>query len=142
MRRKEKVAEKRREEKKTLYFATFNDCPTSPRKMRTVADLIRGQEAFKALGILKFNARHGSAGSLFKLLKSAIKNYEDKSGETAQPGTLFVTRLFVDGGPMIKRMLPAPQGRAYRVRKRSNHITLYVDKKQSTTDNSQLTTHN
>ncbi len=132
-RRKKTVANKRKEEKKTLYFATLNDCPTSPRKMRTVADLIRGQEAFKALGILRYNARF-SSGSLSKLLKSAIKNYEDKTGETAQPGTLFVTKLFVDGGPMIKRMLPAPQGRAYRVRKRSNHITLYVDKKVATTE--------
>lgn len=135
-RRKATVAKKRKEVLKTTYFATLNDCPTSPRKMRTVADLIRGQEAFKALGILQFNVRH-SSGSLFKLLKSAIKNFEDKTGETAQPGSLFVTTVFVDGGPMIKRMLPAPQGRAYRMRKRSNHITLCVDKKVATavTDN-------
>jgi large subunit ribosomal protein L22 len=129
MRRKEKVANQRKEANKSLYFATLNDCPTSPRKMRTVADLIRNQEVFKALGILKYNARQASSTSLFKLLKSAIKNYEDKTGETAKPGNLFVTKVFVDGGPMIKRMLPAPQGRAYRVRKRSNHITLFVDNK-------------
>ena len=123
--RKKIAADKRKEEKKNQYFAILRNCPTSPRKKRTVADLIRGKEVYAALNILKFNAKH-SSNRLDTLLTSAIHNYEAKSGQRADAGNLFVTEIFVDGAVTLKRMLPAPQGRAYRMRKRSNHVTLYV----------------
>jgi large subunit ribosomal protein L22 len=123
--RKKNRADKRKEDRKNQYFAVLRNCPTSPRKMRTVADLIRGKEVYTALNVLKFNAKHPS-GRLEKLLTSAIHNYEAKSGQRADGGNLYVTEIFVDGAITLKRMLPAPQGRAYRLRKRSNHVTLYV----------------
>ena len=107
--------------------AKLNNAPTSPRKMRMVADLIRGQEVGRALGLLKFEARNGAA-MLDKLLRSAIANWEKKNEEKSlEETTLYVKTIFVDGGPMLKRMRPAPQGRGYRVRKRSNHVTIVVD---------------
>lgn len=128
--RKRLVAEKRKEENKTTYFAKLNNCPTSPRKMRQVADLVRGMDAYKALNVLKFNTREAS-GRLEKLLKSAIANYEQKSQSRADEGTLFVKEIMVDSGMMAKRLRTAPQGRGYRIRKRSNHVTLVLDTKNS-----------
>ena len=107
--------------------AKLNNYPTSPRKMRLLADLIRGMEVEKALGILQFNPKH-PATPLFKLLKSAINNWEQKnSGEKVEDAGLVVKTIMVDGGRVIKRMRPAPQGRGYRIRKRSNHVTIIVD---------------
>jgi large subunit ribosomal protein L22 len=126
--RKRLVADKRKEENKTTYFAKLNNCPTSPRKMAQVADLVRGLDVYKALNILKFNTREAS-GRLEKLLKSAIANYEQKSNSRAEEGTLFVKSVHVDSALMAKRLRTAPQGRGYRIRKRSNHVTLVIDTK-------------
>jgi large subunit ribosomal protein L22 len=107
--------------------AKLNNYPTSPRKMRLLADLIRGLEVEKALGILQFNPKH-PAVPMYKLLKSAINNWEQKnSDEKVEDAGLIVKTIMVDCGRVIKRMRPAPQGRGYRVRKRSNHVTLVVD---------------
>jgi large subunit ribosomal protein L22 len=107
--------------------AKLNNYPTGPRKMRLIADVIRGMEVEKALAILEFHPQH-NAVPLAKLLKSAINNWEQKnSGESAADSNLVVKTVFVDGGRTLKRMRPAPQGRGYRVRKRSNHVTLIVD---------------
>ena len=109
--------------------AKLNNYPTSPRKMRLLADLIRGMEVEKALGILQFNPKH-PAVPMYKLLKSAINNWEQKNAESkVEDAGLIVKTIMVDGGRVIKRMRPAPQGRGYRVRKRSNHVTLIVDSK-------------
>lgn len=109
--------------------AKLNNYPTSPRKMRLLADLIRGLEVEKALGILQFNPKH-PAVPMYKLLKSAINNWEQKnSDEKVEDAGLIVKTIMVDGGRVIKRMRPAPQGRGYRVRKRSNHVTIIVDSK-------------
>ena len=124
--RKQKAAEARKEANKSLYFAKLNDVPTSPRKMRLVADLIRGQEVYKALGILKFSAKEAS-NRLEKLLRSAIANWEVKNDKKAENGQLYVSQIYVDGAGMLKRLRTAPQGRGYRIRKRSNHVTLFVD---------------
>jgi large subunit ribosomal protein L22 len=126
--RKRISAEKRKEERESLYFAKLRNVPTSPRKMRLVADMIRGMEAFRALGVLKFSNKEASA-RVGKLLKSAISNWEQKTGRQAENGELYVTSINVDSATMLKRMRPAPQGRGYRVRKRSNHVTLFVDTK-------------
>lgn len=107
--------------------AKLNNYPTSPRKMRLLADLIRGMEVEKALGVLQFNPKH-PATPLYKLLKSAINNWEQKNAdEKVEDAGLVVKTIMVDGGRVIKRMRPAPQGRGYRVRKRSNHVTIIVD---------------
>ena len=127
--RKKQMAEKQKEVRRNTFYAKLNNCPTSPRKMRLVADLIRGQEVSKALNILKFTPKE-AAGRLEKLLSSAIANYESKSGQRADEGNLFVESIMVDSGLQMKRLRPAPQGRAYRVRKRSNHVTLVVNTKQ------------
>jgi len=129
--RKRIVADQRKEQNKSTYFAKLNNCPTSPRKMRQVADLVRGMDAFQALNILKFNTREAS-GRLAKLLKSAIANYEQKTQARADEGQLFVKEIKVDSALMMKRLRTAPQGRGYRIRKRSNHVTLVLDTK---TDN-------
>ncbi len=129
--RKRISAEERKEAKQHMYFAKLNDVPTSPRKMRLVADMIRGMEAFRALGVLKFSNKE-AALRVSKLLKSAISNWEQKTGRQAESGELFVTSISVDSATMLKRMRPAPQGRGYRVRKRSNHVTLFVDTKTKT----------
>ena len=124
--RKRIAAEARKEAQKTISFAKLKDVPTSPRKMRLVADMIRGVEAFRALGVLKYSNKEAAA-KLVKLLRSAIANWEAKNERKAESGELFVSLINVDGGAMMKRMRPAPQGRGYRIRKRSNHVTLHVD---------------
>ncbi len=107
--------------------AKLNNYPTSPRKMRLLADLIRGLEVEKALGILQFNPKH-PAVPMYKLLKSAINNWEQKNtDEKVEDASLVVKTIMVDCGRVIKRMRPAPQGRGYRIRKRSNHVTIIVD---------------
>jgi len=116
----------RKEERKQTSFAKYNNIPTSPRKMRLVADMVRGMEAFKALGVLHFSNKEAAA-RVELLLKSAIANWEAKNGRKAEAGELKVAAIVVDEGATIKRLRPAPQGRAYRVRKRSNHVTLTVD---------------
>ncbi|HNF28894.1 MAG TPA: 50S ribosomal protein L22 [Chitinophagaceae bacterium] len=109
--------------------AKLNNYPTGPRKMRLLADVIRGMEVEKALAILEFHPQH-NAMPLAKLLKSAINNWEQKNnGESAANSGLVVKTVFVDGGRVLKRMRPAPQGRGYKIRKRSNHVTIIVDTK-------------
>ncbi|MDR1121668.1 MAG: 50S ribosomal protein L22 [Dysgonamonadaceae bacterium] len=125
-RRKRITAEQRKEARKTQYFAKLRNVPTSPRKMRLVADMIRGLEVFKALGVLKFSNKEASA-RVEKLLRSAINNWEQKNERKAESNELYVTSISVDSATMLKRMRPAPQGRGYRIRKRSNHVTLFVD---------------
>jgi large subunit ribosomal protein L22 len=127
--RKHIAAEERKEEKKSQFLAKLNNCPTSPRKMRLVCDLIRGKDVYKALSLLKFTPKE-AAGRLEKLLASAIMNYEKKSGNRPDEGHLVVQEIFVDSGFQMKRIRTAPQGRAYRVRKRSNHVTLIVGEKK------------
>lgn len=124
--RKKLSADKRKEALKTTYFAKLNNVPTSPRKMRLVADMVRGMEVFKALGVLKFSNKEAAA-RVEKLLRSAIANWEQKNERKAESGELMISAIYVDSAAMLKRLRPAPQGRAYRVRKRSNHVTLFVD---------------
>ena len=108
--------------------AYLNNAPSSPRKMRLVADLIRGERVFSALNILKYEAQHASI-RLEKLLHSAISNWQLKNADVKlEDADLFVKEIFVDGGRQLKRLRPAPQGRAHRIRKRSNHVTLVVDR--------------
>ncbi|WP_418811431.1 50S ribosomal protein L22 [Paraprevotella xylaniphila] len=126
--RKKIAAEKRKEALKTQYFAKLQNVPSSPRKMRYVVDMIRGMEVNRALGTLKFSSKSASA-DVEKLLRSAIANWEQKNERKAEDGELFVTKIYVDGGATLKRMRPAPQGRGYRIRKRSNHVTLFVGTK-------------
>lgn len=125
--RKRLKAEQSKEANKTRSFAKLNNCPTSPRKMRLVADMVRGQEVFKALSMLKFSSQDASR-RLEKLLKSAIANWESKNeGLRPEENNLVVKEVMVDSARMLKRIQAAPQGRAHRVRKRSNHVTLVVD---------------
>ena len=126
--RKRISAEARKEAQKTMYFAKLRNVPTSPRKMRLVADMIRGLEVNRALGVLKFSSKEASA-RIEKLLRSAIANWEQKNERKAESGELFVSTIFVDSASMLKRLRPAPQGRGYRIRKSSNHVTLFVDTK-------------
>lgn len=124
--RKRLAAEAIKEAKKSLAFAKLNNCPTSPRKMRLVADLVRGEEVNKALAILKFNPKEASR-RLEKLLLSALTNWQAKNEEgDIEKAALFVKEIRVYGGSMLKRLRPAPQGRAHRIRKRSNHVTLVL----------------
>jgi large subunit ribosomal protein L22 len=108
-------------------IAKLNNYPTSPRKMRLLADLVRGMQVEKALAVLEHNTKH-PAVPLRKLVISAISNWKQKN-EGGDESTLYIKTIFVDGGRVIKRMRPAPQGRGYRVRKRSNHVTVIVDSK-------------
>ena len=124
--RKRKAAEKRKEACKSLYFAKVKGVPSSPRKMRYVVDMVRGMEVNRALAVLRFSKKAASA-DVEKLLRSAIANWETKNERKADVGELFISRIFVDDGVTMKRMRPAPQGRGYRIRKRSNHVTLFVD---------------
>jgi large subunit ribosomal protein L22 len=127
--RKKNSSEARKEANKTIAFAKLNNCPSSPRKMRLVADLVRGKDIMTAINYLKFNPKVASL-DLEKLLISAINNWEQKNeGQDAYSSDLIVKEVKVDGGRMLKRIQPAPQGRAHRVRKRSNHITIVVDTK-------------
>ena len=132
--RKRIKAEERKEMQKNLYFAKLRNVPTSPRKMRLVADMVRGVEAYKALSILKFSTKEAS-GRLEKLLLSAINNWEQKNERKAENNELYVSSISVDSARMLKRLRPAPQGRGYRIRKRSNHVTIFVDTKTQVTDN-------
>jgi len=113
----------------------LNNCPTSPRKMRLVADLVRGQKVERALNILRFSSKEASR-KLEKLLLSAINNWEQKNadGNVAEAG-LIVKEIRVDGGMMLKRLRPAPQGRAHRIRKRSNHVTIVLGQLDNTQSN-------
>lgn len=124
--RKRTAADKIKEARKSTFGAKLRNIPSSPRKMRLVVDMIRGQEAFKALDILKFSNKM-AARDVEKLLRSAIANWEQKNERKAEAGELFVKTVFVDAAPMLKRMRPAPQGRGYRIRKRSNSVTIFVD---------------
>ncbi|SHF61633.1 50S ribosomal protein L22 [Dysgonomonas macrotermitis] len=124
--RKRIAADARKEAKQAVSLAKLNNVPTSPRKMRLVADMVRGMEAFRALGVLKFSNKEAAA-RVEKLLLSAIANWEAKNERKAESGELYVSSIYVDGGAMLKRMRPAPQGRGYRIRKRSNHVTIEVD---------------
>jgi len=127
--RKRERAEQIKEAKKQIAFAKLNNCPTSPRKMRLVADLVRGEGVEKALQILKFNSKEASR-RLEKLLLSAIANWQSKNEDASvEEAELFVKEIRVDGGSMLKRLRPAPQGRAHRIRKRSNHVTLVLGSK-------------
>lgn len=122
------MAQKQKEAKKTVYFASLRNIPSSPRKMRYVVDLVRGMEVSKALATLKFCSKDAS-NDLEKLVRSAIANWEQKNERKAENGELYITRIFVNEGATLKRMRPAPQGRGYRIRKRSNHVTVFVDTK-------------
>ena len=126
--RKHIKAEERKQALKSLYFAKLNNCPSSPRKMRYVVDMIRGMEVNRALGVLRFSKK-AAAQNVEKLLRSAIANWEVKNDRKAEDGELYISKVFVDEGVTMKRMRPAPQGRGYRIRKRSNHVTLFVDAK-------------
>jgi len=133
--RKRNRAEQIKEAKKTMYFAKLNNCPTSPRKMRLMADLIRGEKIDNALNILKFSKKEAS-NRLEKLLLSAITNWQAKNEEASiEDADLFVKEIRVDSGSMLKRLRPAPQGRAHRIRKRSNHVTLVLGANDNTQSN-------
>lgn len=126
------MAERIKAEKKEIAFAKLNNCPTSPRKMRLVADLIRGVQVEKALAILRFSPKEASK-RVEKLLLSAIANWQMKNEDADVEGAdLFVKEIRVDGGAMLKRLRPAPQGRAHRIRKRSNHVTLVLEANNNT----------
>ncbi len=126
------MAERIKAEKKQIAFAKLNNCPTSPRKMRLVADLVRGVKAEKALAILRFNPKEASR-KLEKLLLSALANWQSKNEDAnVEDADLFVKEIRVDGGAMLKRLRPAPQGRAHRIRKRSNHVTLVLGSNNNT----------
>ena len=130
--RKRLMAEKLKEQKKVTAVAKLNDVPTSPRKMRLVADTVRGVEVNRALDLLKFSKRE-AAGRLAVLLKSAIVNWEAKNPEKSKEldnGNVIVKTIMVDPGRTLKRIRPCPQGRAGRIRKRSNHVKIVLDVKQ------------
>ena len=124
--RKREAAERRKVALKTTSIAKLVNVPTSPRKMRVVSDLVRGVEVMKAFNILKYNAK-APAARLEKLLQSAIVNWEAKTGDKIDEGKVYVKTIAVDSARMLKRLRPAPQGRGYRVRKRSNHVTIVLD---------------
>ena len=125
--RKRNKANILKDKKKKLAVAKLRNCPVSPRKMRSVADLLRGKEVGQALNILKFNPRHASK-FLEKLLLSAISNWQSKNEDKSiESSDIFVNEIKVDGGRILKRLRPAPQGRAHRIRKRSNHVTVVLE---------------
>lgn len=133
--RKRERAEQIKEANKSIAFAKLNNCPTSPRKMRLVADLVRGQKVENALNILKFSTKEAS-GRIEKLLLSAIANWQAKNADAnIEEAELFVKEIRVDGGMMLKRLRPAPQGRAHRIRKRSNHVTIVLGSNNNTQSN-------
>ncbi len=122
--RKHIRAEERKAAKKTQYVARLMNVPTSPRKMRLVADMVRGMDVEQALHVLKYSPKEASS-RVYKLLLSAIANWQVKNeGERLEENELFIKKISVDGGRMLKRIQTAPQGRAHRIRKRSNHVTL------------------
>ncbi|MDE7427382.1 MAG: 50S ribosomal protein L22 [Muribaculaceae bacterium] len=124
--RKRLSADKIKEARRDVAFAKLTNIPTSPRKMRLVADMVRGKEVFRALGILKFSNKEAAA-RLEKLLRSAVANWEAKNERKAESGELYISTIFVNCAPMLKRLRTAPQGRGYRIRKRANHVTVVVD---------------
>jgi large subunit ribosomal protein L22 len=124
--RKRNRAEQIKEQKKTTYSAVLKNCPTSPRKMRLMADLIRGKEVNRALDLLKFSSKEAS-NRLEKVVLSAIANWQNKNENVRlEDSNLVIKEVFVDSARMLKRIQPAPQGRAYRIRKRSNHVTVIL----------------
>lgn len=124
--RKKEMAAQFKENRKHIAFAKLNDCPTSPRKMRLMADLIRGNEVEKALSVLRFSAKESSK-RLEKLLLSAISNWQAKNEDAdIEKAGLYIKEIRVDSGAMLKRLRPAPQGRGHRIRKRSNHVTMVL----------------
>lgn len=130
--RKKQMAERIKAEKQKVAFAKLNNCPTSPRKMRLVADLVRGEKVEKALAILRFNPKEASR-KLEKLLLSALANWQAKNEDASlEDADLVVAEIRVDSGAMLKRLRPAPQGRAHRIRKRSNHVTLILGSNTNT----------
>jgi large subunit ribosomal protein L22 len=132
--RKRNTAEQRKAEKKEKYMAVLKNCPTSPRKMRLLANMIRGQEVNRALDLLRFNTKEASK-KMEKLLLSAISNWQSKNEQSRlEDSRLVVKEVFVDQGRTLKRLRPAPQGRAYRIRKRSNHITIIIDSLEEVTE--------
>ena len=133
--RKRETADARKEANKSIAFAKLNNCPTSPRKMRLVADMVRGQKVELALNVLRFSTKEASR-KLEKLLLSAINNWEQKNSDASiEDAGLFVKEIRVDGGAMLKRLRPAPQGRAHRIRKRSNHVTIVLGQVDNTQSN-------
>jgi large subunit ribosomal protein L22 len=133
--RKRNTADQRKEEAKNRYQAILRNCPTSPRKMRLVTDLISGLDVNRALDVLKFSSQEASR-RMEKLLLSAIANWQSKNeGVRVEESNLYVKLVHVDGGRSLKRLQTAPQGRAYRVRKRSNHVTLVLDSKIKEVEN-------
>ena len=133
--RKRERAEQIKEAKSQVAFAKLNNCPTSPRKMRLVADVVRGPKVELALNILRFNSKEASR-KLEKLLLSAIANWQAKNSEASlEEAGLIVKEIRVDGGMMLKRLRPAPQGRAHRIRKRSNHVTIVLGANNNTQSN-------
>lgn len=125
------MANQMKDERKAKSFSVLNDCPSSPRKMRLVADMVRGIEVNRALDMLKFSSKEASR-KVEKLLLSAISNWQNKNeGQRLEDSNLYVKEIFVDQGRTLKRLRPAPQGRGYRIRKRSNHVTLVLESKQN-----------
>lgn len=125
--RKRERAEAIKEARKNLAIAKLNNCPTSPRKMRLVADMVRGMDVEKALFLLKHSSKEAS-NRLEKLVLSALNNWEQKNeGARMEEAGLYISEIYVDSARMLKRIQPAPQGRAHRIRKRSNHVTVIVD---------------
>ena len=130
--RKKQMADTIKANKQEVAFAKLNNCPTSPRKMRLVADLIRGEKVEKALNILRFSQKEASR-RLEKLVLSAVANWQAKNEEAdVEAAALFIKVIRVDSGTMLKRLRPAPQGRAHRIRKRSNHVTVVLGTENNT----------
>jgi len=133
--RKKEMADAIKEGKKQIAFAKLNNCPTSPRKMRLVADQVRGENVDKALNVLRFSQKEASK-RLEKLVLSAVANWQAKNEDAnVEEAELFVKEIKVDSGSMLKRLRPAPQGRAHRIRKRSNHVTVVLGAKNNTQSN-------
>jgi large subunit ribosomal protein L22 len=133
--RKREAADARKEANKQVAFAKLNNCPSSPRKMRLVADQVRGQKVENALNILRFSPKEASK-KLEKLVLSAVANWTAKNeNSNMEDAGLFIQEIKVDGGMMLKRLRPAPQGRAHRIRKRSNHVTVVIGAINNTQSN-------
>ena len=133
--RKKEAANRRKEANKSIAFAKLNNCPTSPRKMRLVADMVRGTQVERALQLLKFSNTEASR-KVEKLVLSAVANWEAKNEDASiEDANLFIKEIKVDSGTMLKRLRPAPQGRAHRIRKRSNHVTVILGAKDNTQSN-------
>jgi len=135
--RKRRRAERIKEERQNKYYAVLRNCPTSPRKMRLVTDMIKGVGVNKALDILRYSSKEAS-GKVEKLLLSAIANWQNKNeGARIEESNLYVKEAFVNQSRTLKRIQPAPQGRAHRIRKRSNHVTIVLDSHQEVEEQEQ-----